>query len=117
MFLGNLSEFRYLMYLEVDQRFVFPSKIQGIRKGHKNQKALLKHFPKSLRTLKHHSCTSLVALMILKVAAEGRCWPKMGTLQLTYLPRKRKLHQIRKRLRKNVKTCEEKGISVHVEEI
>ncbi|CAN9130317.1 unnamed protein product [Alternaria alternata] len=98
--LRNLGEFRHFVYSEAKQCFVFPSKIRGIGHNHKDHKALLEHFLKSLKTLKLH----------------GQCWPKMGTLQLTYLPRKRKLYRLRSEMSELVKSSEDWGIGVHVKE-
>ncbi|CAN9170917.1 hypothetical protein CUC08_Gglean011293 [Alternaria sp. MG1] len=106
-FLRNLGEFRHFVYLEAKQCFVFPSKIRGIGQNRKDHKALLEHFLKSLKTLKLHGFTCTMALMVLKLAAKGQCWPKMGTLQLTYLPRKRKLYRLRSEMSELVKSSED----------
>jgi hypothetical protein len=43
-------------------------------------------------------------------------WSKMGTLQLTYLPSKRKIYRLRSEMSELVKSNEDWGSDVHVKE-
>ncbi|KAF7679411.1 hypothetical protein GT037_003159 [Alternaria burnsii] len=61
IFLRNLGEFQYFVYLEAKQCFVLPFKIQGIGQDREDHEALLEHFWKSPKTLKLHGFTSTMA--------------------------------------------------------
>lgn len=113
MFLADLREFSNLQYLEVDQNFLLPSRIQADLQV--DYETLLNHLPKSLKTFKLHECTSQVAIKILEMAAHNY-WSELVTLKLAYLPQQKGLCATRASLEKLQSRCEEKGISVFIEE-
>jgi hypothetical protein len=85
VFLGDLREFRLLQFLEVDQDLVLLPCIQGALQ--------VEHFPKSLKTLKLHKCTSEVVIKVLGLASD-MCWPQLAILRLTCLPLQKELFAI-----------------------